>query len=143
MTHMVMCQLTHFKKKKKYYDTKSFLDCVCFPAVSTPSPIPAPSLSSQSAWVLGLSFGHIPFQPAFWGCLPSHTPCLALFLQTLHKSASKFSSLNGRSMETTYLEFWPLSSTFICIISYTESRTESVIGHDLNAVEPAAENFLV
>jgi len=41
--------------------------------------IPVPSPSSQSAWVLILSCGHVLFQPAFWGSLPNHTPCLTGF----------------------------------------------------------------
>lgn len=125
--------------KKTYRDTKSFLDCACFPAMSTPSPIPAPFPLSQPAWVLILPRGQIPLQPAFWGCLPSHTSGLALLLRPLHKSASRVKSLNGGSMETTYSDFWPLSPSFLCIISHTDSRAKRVISRDLNAVEPAAK----
>lgn len=127
---------------KKYHDTKFFLDCVCFPAMSTPSPIPAPFPLSQPAWVLIPPCRQIPLQPAFWGCLPSHTSGLAL-LRPLHKSANRFKSLNGRSMETTYSDFWRLSLNFLFIISHTDSRAKRVISHDLNAVEPAAKNSLV
>lgn len=71
-----------------------------------------------------------------WRYLPSNTPCLALFLRSLHEFPSRFKPLNIRCTAINYL----VLTNFIYGMSYTDSRAKRVIILDLKAVEPVTKN---
>lgn len=81
-----------------------------------------------------------PVQTCLWRYLPSHAPCLVLFLISLHEFSSRFRPLNIRCTAINYLVLWSFLTNFIFSMSYTDSRANRVMILDLKAVEPVTKN---